>query len=102
MIIDLPRFVSQERPTWTELEKLLGRMEEDAARRLTLDEATHLHYLYQKVSADLVRLRTFASEPALQRYLESLVARAYGEIHGGSGASARWKPFRWFFVQFPV
>ena len=102
MIIDLPRFLSAERPSWTELEKTLERMEEQPDRRLTLEEATRLHFLYQKVSADLVRLTTFASEPDLQRYLESLVARAYGEIHGARARTPRWRPFRWFFVQFPL
>src|SRR3954467_11470836 len=102
MIIDLPRFLSAERPSWTELEKLLQRIEEQSDRRLTLEEATRLHFLYQKVSADLVRLTTFASEPDLQRYLESLVARAYGEIHGARARTPRWRPVHWFLVQFPI
>ncbi len=102
MIIDLPRFLAAERPSWNELEQTLHLLEEDPARRLTLPEAMRLHALYQKVSADLVRLTTFASEPELQRYLESLVARAYGEIHGGSARTPRWRPLHWFGVQFPV
>lgn len=102
MIIDLPRFLSSERPSWAELEKMLVQLETQPDRRVTLEEATRLHFLYQKVSADLVRLTTFASEPDLQRYLESLVARAYGEIHGARARTPRWRPFRWFFVQFPL
>ncbi|HEV7401718.1 MAG TPA: stage II sporulation protein M [Chthoniobacteraceae bacterium] len=102
MIIDLPRFLAAERPSWTELEKKLQLMEDQPDRKVSLEEATRLHFLYQKVSADLVRLTTFASEPDLQRYLESLVARAYGEIHGARARTPRWKPLRWFFVQFPL
>ena len=102
MIIDLPRFLAAERPSWTELDDALRRLEEEPDHRMTLDEAMRLHFLYQKVSADLVRLTTFASEPDLQRFLESLVARAYGEIHGARKRGARWRPFHWFFVQFPL
>src|SRR3954466_4726497 len=102
MIIDLPRFLAAERPSWTELEKNLQLMEQQPDRKVSLEEATRLHFLYQKVSADLVRLTTFTSEPDLQRFLESLVARAYGEIHGTRKRVARWRPFHWFFVQFPL
>ena len=81
MIIDLPRFIATERPSWTELEKILDRLQAEPGRALTLDEAKRFHFLYQKVSADLGRIATFASEPELRRYLEALTARAYGEIH---------------------
>ena len=48
---------------------------------LTFDEAQRLHYLYERTAADLGRLTTFASEPELTRYLESLMAKAYAELH---------------------
>jgi uncharacterized membrane protein SpoIIM required for sporulation len=102
MIIDLPRFLATERRTWTELEKALQRIEDEPDRQLTLEEVTRLHFLYQKVSADLVQVTTFASEPAVQRYLESLVARAYGEIHGTRARTSRWRPLHWFGVRFPA
>jgi uncharacterized membrane protein SpoIIM required for sporulation len=102
MIIDLPRFLAAERPSWTELDDFLRKLDEEPDHRLSFEEAMRLHFLYQKVSADLLRLTTFASEPDLQRFLESLVARAYGEIHGARKRGARWRPFHWFFVQFPL
>jgi uncharacterized membrane protein SpoIIM required for sporulation len=37
--------------------------------------------LYQRASADLAKINTFAAEPATRRYLEGLVGRAYGEIN---------------------
>jgi len=101
MIIDLPRFIDSERPTWTELDELLTRMETDPYRRLTLEEAKRFHFLYQKVSADLGRIATFASEPALRAYLESLTARAYGEIHETRERRRRFRPWHWFHVEFP-
>ena len=102
MIIDLPRFITAERPAWGELEAALRRLEREPDRRLTLAEAKRFHFLYQKVSADLARLATFASEPGLCRYLESLVARAYGEIHETRDRARKWRALSWFFVEFPL
>src|SRR6218665_1992342 len=76
MIIDLPRFIDAERPSWTELERLLDRMEKESHRALSLEDAKRLHLLYQRVATDLGRIATFASEPQLRSYLESLTARA--------------------------
>ncbi|HET6408554.1 MAG TPA: stage II sporulation protein M [Chthoniobacteraceae bacterium] len=102
MIIDLPRFIETERPTWKELESLLDLMSGSSNYKMTLDQAQRFHFLYQKASADLGRVSTFASEPALRRYLESLVARSYAEIHETRGRDRTWRPLHWFFVQFPA
>lgn len=103
MIVDLPRFISAESAAWHELEEYLGSMATEPHRRLSLEEARRFHFLYQKTSADLGRVATFASEPDLRRYLESLVARAYAEIHETRGGrSVRWTPFSWLFFTFPA
>lgn len=81
MIIDVPRFVAAERGNWKELEEILAQVEADPDRRMPIEELQRFHFLYQRASADLARLTTFAFEPQICRYLESLVARAYGEIH---------------------
>jgi uncharacterized membrane protein SpoIIM required for sporulation len=101
MILDLPKFVANERPAWNELETLLDHLQDQPDKQLTLAEATRFHFLYQKVSADLGRLATFASEPQLLGYLESLVARAYGEIHGTRERGRRRSMARWFVAGFP-
>ena len=44
---------------------------------------------------------TFASEPEMRRYLENLVARAYGEIHETREKPHRLVPLEWFFHTFP-
>jgi uncharacterized membrane protein SpoIIM required for sporulation len=49
----------------------------------------------------LARLRTYSSEPNIRRYLESLVARAYGEIHESREKPHRVRPFFWVFTIFP-
>src|SRR6185312_16847470 len=101
MIIDLPRFIDTERPTWIELEKILDRLEEGTGYVMTLEEVQRFHLLYQKVSADLARVATFASEPELRRYLESLTARAYGEIHETRRRGRPFRPIHWFVNEFP-
>lgn len=101
MILDLPRFIAAERPAWTELEQMLDRLAKAPDRRPTLEEAKRFHFLYRKVSADLGRIATFAAEPELRSYLESLTARAYGEIHETRARGGRWRPWRWFSIEFP-
>ena len=81
MIIDLPRFVNAEKPYWDELQTVLATAEAEPGRRMSLAEIQRLHYLYERSSADLARLDTFSTEPRLRAFLESLVSRAYSEIH---------------------
>jgi uncharacterized membrane protein SpoIIM required for sporulation len=101
MILDLDKFLAGERPYWSELETVLDRLENDPASRPTFEELQRFHYLYQRSMAGLARLSTFASAPDVHRYLESLVARAYGEEHETRQTRARFVPWRWFFETFP-
>jgi len=102
VIIDLPRFIATERPAWTELESMIVDLAANPGRGISLEEAQRFHFLYQKASADLGRVATFASEPELRRYLESLVARAYAEIHETRERGVRWHPLQWLLVEFPT
>jgi len=101
VIIDLNKFISEERPFWTELEEFLVKLETDPAFRLDLDQIRRFHYLYQRVSADLARIQTFSAEKNLGRYLEALVGRAFGYIHESRRRPRRIAPFHWFFRTFP-
>jgi len=101
MIIDLGKFVTSERPYWTELESLLHRLESDMAATLSLEQLRRFHYLYERASSDLGRIMTFSAEPELRRYLESLVARAYGEIHETREKHHRFSPLEWLFQTWP-
>lgn len=102
MIIDLPKFLAAERRSWSELDEILSRLEADPLRRLSVEELKRFYFLYQKTSADLAKLSTFAFEPQVRRYLESLVARAYGEVHESRERSRRVLPITWFFRHFPA
>lgn len=101
MIIHLHKFISGERPTWEELERMLNRIEADPKDRLSLPEIQRFHQLYERTCGDLSRLQTFASEPETLRYLEQLVARAYGEIHETRARSHRLRPLQWLTATLP-
>ena len=101
MIIDLDKFLAEERTHWTALESILNQIEKYPERLLKLDELLRFHELYERASADLAKIETFASEPEIHRYLEGLVARAYGEIHETRTKAKRLNPWRWFVETFP-
>lgn len=101
MIIDLPKFIDQERRHWTALESILDRIEGDPGFRMTLEEARTFHYLYQRTSATLAKIITFSAEPEIRRYLESLVARAYGEVHETRQGKGAWPFLKRLPGEFP-
>jgi uncharacterized membrane protein SpoIIM required for sporulation len=101
MIIDLPRFLAAERPFWSELEQALQRLESEPNHVLSLESAQRFHYLYERASADLARIMTFSAEPESRRYLENLVARAYGEIHESRQKQFRLAPWPWLWTGLP-
>lgn len=101
MIIDLNKFINEERACWTELESLIDTLEKDPTVRMDLNRIKRFHYLYQRASADLARIKTFAAEQNLERYLESLVGRAFSYIHESRRRPRRIALFYWFFNTFP-
>ena len=101
MIVDLQRFITNERPFWNELEKLLNRIEAEPDLRMPLPQLQLFHQLYERTAADLAKITTFSSEPETRRYLENLVARAYGEIHETRGKQRRFYFRQWFFGTLP-
>jgi uncharacterized membrane protein SpoIIM required for sporulation len=101
VIIDLERFLEAERPHWEKLEERLRALEADPHRRMSLPEILELHTLYQRASADLGRVATSSFEPGVRLYLESLVARAYGEIQESRRRPHRLAPWRFLSRTFP-
>jgi uncharacterized membrane protein SpoIIM required for sporulation len=101
MIIDLQKFITEERPYWSELEAILDKLEKKPEVKLELKHLERFHYLYQRASADLAKISTFSAEPNTRLYLESLLARAFGEIHETREKPHRLKPLHWFFNTFP-
>jgi len=68
---------------------------------MTLVEMERFHYLYERSSADLARMATFSAEGEAVEHVQSLVARAYGEIHSTRERRKRPRPLHWFFTVFP-
>jgi uncharacterized membrane protein SpoIIM required for sporulation len=101
MIIDLTRFLAEERKHWSELETTLDRIERRPEERMGLRELLRFHELYERASADLAKIETFSSEPEIRAYLEGLVARSYSEIHETREKKQRLNPWRWFIETFP-
>jgi len=101
MIIDLQRFINEERHYWNKLETVLARLERNPSLKLDLAQVERFHYLYERASADLAKFMTFAAEPNTRCYLESLVARAFAEIHETRQRAHRLAPMVWFFQTFP-
>lgn len=101
MIIDLKKFIAAEQPYWHELEEMLQRHELDPYRHMSFDDIRRLHYLYQRAAADLAKISTFSAEQGIRRYLESVVGRTYGLIHGGRRKAVRFSPVQWLWRNFP-
>lgn len=101
MIIDLQKFISAERRYWSALEELLNTLESDAAHKMEVAQIKQFHYLYQRTAADLAKVSTLAAETNVRRYLETLVARSYAEVHEIRKKTGRLAPLRWFFQTFP-
>jgi uncharacterized membrane protein SpoIIM required for sporulation len=101
VIIDLDRFLGEERPRWDELGRLLDRIERMGMEDLALRDARRLHYLYERTGSDLVKIKTAAADPKLAAHLESLLARAYAQIHGRRRRATRIRPIHWLVRTLP-
>ena len=57
MIINLQKFISEERSYWSELESVLDRLEKRPELKLSLSSLERFHYLYQRTSGDLAKIK---------------------------------------------
>src|SRR5260370_26999218 len=101
MIVDLKQFIARERTTWEQLDKMLKRVENETVAHLSLEEVQRLHYLYERTGAGLIKISTFAAEPNLVHFLESLLTRAYAELQDNPSRTGTWSLRRWLFQTFP-
>ncbi|MGC2657940.1 MAG: stage II sporulation protein M [Bryobacteraceae bacterium] len=100
MILDLERFLARERPYWEQLERSLRPFDADRFYRPALEESLKIFDLYQRAAGDLGRLQE-AAQPELSAYLETLVARAYTQIHSARRRHP-FRPLRWLTQTFPL
>lgn len=100
MILDLDHFIEEAQPRWRELASLLDRLEQTSLHG-DLTALERCYQLYEKACADLAKLSTFAAAPEVQQYLDSLVARAYAEIHETRRRPLSMNPWRLLVFEFP-
>ncbi len=81
MILDLKQFIQKERPVWEALERKLSLQEAPDYQPRGAHASWILRQLISRTSSDLVRLRTYASDPELELYLEQLLARAHSAMN---------------------
>jgi len=102
MIIDIRNFITLEQGFWDELDGLLDEFEREPGAISDLGKIKRLHYLYQRASADLAKITSISSEQLLKNNLESLVSRAYGEIHETRSSVNIYLFFKHLFLKIPV
>jgi len=76
-------FVEKRGGDWRQLEALLGRIDSQGPRGLTISEMRALGKLYRGACADLLIAERELAEVSLTDYLNGLVARAYARVYGG-------------------
>ena len=101
MILDVERFLLNERPAWEELAAMLRRFELSPEKQSSAEELERFHYLYQRAISSLARLSATGGDSELRRSVEALVARAYGEIHQGRDRHSRFRFLAWLTAGFP-
>ncbi len=101
MIIDLRQFIETERKIWDELSQRIQRLENNPNTPLSVGDAERIYYLYERTSSALVRITTFAAEPSLVVFLQSMIARAYTELNEVRTRDRKFGLLRWFFITFP-
>ena len=69
MILDLDQFIQRERPYWDELLDLMRARDIQPDREAPWSEVQRFLYLYQRASADLVKLKTFAGAVEIRVWL---------------------------------
>lgn len=81
MILDIKQFVQKERSTWEALERQLTLQESPDYQPQGVRASWYMKQLISRTSSDLIRLRTYASDPELELYLEQLLARAHSAMN---------------------
>src|SRR5439155_1693763 len=64
-------------------------------------EIERFHYLYQRAATCLARLTANFGDPEVRAHLESLVARAYSEVHRQRPRTNGFSFWKWLRAGFP-
>jgi uncharacterized membrane protein SpoIIM required for sporulation len=80
---------------------LLDAWESNPLRNADVAEVERFHYLYQRAASSLARLQANSGDASARQYVESLVARAYAEIHQKRSRGKRFRFLAWLLGEFP-
>jgi uncharacterized membrane protein SpoIIM required for sporulation len=80
---------NNRRQRWEELSTLLAKVSKRGIAALTVKQIKQLCRLYRQVTIDLSQARTAGEDPTLVQYLNSLVARAHGQVYRTQGLNLR-------------
>lgn len=100
MILDIDRFIRDEKALWSEFETQLDAFTR-GRHNLSVDEIKRFYYLYERVSEDLVKISTFSGEREIRTYLEKLVAQGYSYIHSDQRRKVDFSISKWVLETFP-
>lgn len=88
-------FVDRHKETWERLEALLDRCRQSGVGSLDAGELRELGLLYRQAASHLAVARTRGYDPDLIEYLNMLMGRAHGLVHGRR--RRRFMPLGYFF-----
>src|SRR5262245_10894499 len=88
-MIQYPTMRNDQRRRWQHLTQLLDRLERGGVRSLAAPEVKEVCRLYRQVTIDLSQARTDGDDPDLVRYLNTLAARAHGQVYRTRPVSVR-------------
>ncbi len=80
---------------------MLKKQDDQPDWKMPLADAQRFHYLYQRTSSDLVKLKTFAGEAETAQFLEGIIARAYAKLHERRAESIPFRPWQWLTKTVP-
>lgn len=87
--MNVDRFIDMRKPRWTELARLLDRLEQTSDRNTSHNDVRRVIELYRVTSSDLNRLRSWTADPRILGRLNTLVGRAYALLYRGA-RGRRW------------
>jgi uncharacterized membrane protein SpoIIM required for sporulation len=99
--MDERAFITSSRPTWERLTEDLDRARRRGVTSLPPAELRRLNDDYRRAAADLAYAQTHFPDTDTMAYLNSLVARAHGELYGSTPRRGA-RVWRFVSVEYPA
>lgn len=96
--MDLDEFITDRRPRWNRLERLLDTAESSPEWELGHERIQELVRLYRLASSDLNQARSFTANPQVLERLNQLTGRGYRFVYRGARRKTTGQAVRRFFT----